>query len=621
MRNQLIAMIALAGCQGIGAGDDTDQASAFVGTTTTIPGDGACAHIVATRLADFHVSEYRGPLAGASFSVSTGETRVTAVAYAAPCSAEPPQPPWIADAQLITFTGGANTLTLAFHRNANTTIDPTFDDESSPVSLDGAPLRIGRNGEDAAGPGFALDGWDVKLLGLPPGATETVLFSLEGKGPPYSPRGLARLPDGRFVAQVGELGQPLWVFDAAGNFLETWTVNPGAIRWDFSDGLEAIDATHLVHTFWLNAPINCAPDGTGCIESGIEVLTIAGTQATVTAQLPLPEPLNLEFAVGVTPVGANFAVTTLPDGGGSRLVLISGATGAVLAGPTAIAGSVEGLFITPAGAIGALDYHGNYTAYNAADLTVRAGESASYPAAAGLSNFGALAWNSAAGELIAMNAADRRIVSAPQSFATVTEIPIDLSFYVLPSSLDYRADTNQLAIVDRLPPLDFLTGARIPTVDFFDLPGGALAGSLQLQQVPLPVRTFTVAHVAAHGQLATHYRRPGGVADSALDARVFLHNLDGTLASSFDLAPFGFPRVSSVNYLPATDELLVAARDMTGTLRLVVTSAIGQPRRSYRVDAITGFADVAQLAPGADSPKVGVLIGQPSEYVRVTLAP
>ena len=72
---------------------------------------------------------------------------------------------------------------------------------------------------------------------------------------------------------------------------------------------------------------------------------------------------------------------------------------------------------------------------------------------------------------------------------------------------------------------------------------------------------------------------------------------------------------------PATDELIVAARDMKGTLRFVVTSATGQPLRSYRTDAVQGVTDLAQLAPGADSPMLGVLIGQPSEYVRITLAP
>src|SRR5262245_58255158 len=93
------ALIALAGCQGLDGEDAETEASAFIGTTSTIPSDGACAHIVATRLSDFHVSEFRGLLAGASFSVAAGESRVTATAYPQPCSNEPAAAPWIADVQ------------------------------------------------------------------------------------------------------------------------------------------------------------------------------------------------------------------------------------------------------------------------------------------------------------------------------------------------------------------------------------------------------------------------------------------------------------------------------------------------------------------------------------------
>src|SRR4029079_12660795 len=142
----------------------------------------------------------------------------------------------------------------------------------------GAAPCSARKAEDAAGPTFSLDGFEVKAIGLPPGPpSETVLFSVEGKGPPYSPRGMATLPDGRFVFQVSELDQPLHVFDGTGNHLDTWTQAPtplGLLTWDVTDGLDAIDATHLVRTVFLNTPINCDVNNENCTYSGIDILTI-----------------------------------------------------------------------------------------------------------------------------------------------------------------------------------------------------------------------------------------------------------------------------------------------------------------------------------------------------------
>jgi hypothetical protein len=246
----VLPVLAVIGCQ-VADEHDLGEGRAYIGTTGTIPADATCTHIVATRLADFVVSEYKGALSGGVFSVQAGESRVTATAYPPPCSAEPAQPPWIADEQITTFTDGANTLMLRFHANTQVAIDPTFDD-INPLHVTvrpGSPIRTGRNGEDAAGPNYSLDGWEIKRIALPPEApSETVLFSTEGKGAlAFSPRGLAAMPDGTFAVQLSAPAEPLRQFSATGDFLEFWSViyPAGATPFDNTDGLEAIDATHL----------------------------------------------------------------------------------------------------------------------------------------------------------------------------------------------------------------------------------------------------------------------------------------------------------------------------------------------------------------------------------------
>src|SRR5262249_29610712 len=163
------------------------------------------------------------------------------------------------DDQIATFAAGANTVHLAFHADVTVGVDPSFDTDAAVAVRDGTRVRTGRNGEDAAGPDLALDGWGGSRIALPagggggpPGATP--LCGLGGRGGaaglPSSPRGLARLPDGRLVAQVSETDQPLRVFDAAGNFVASWPIAyaAGQYHWDVTDGIEAIDSDHLVRT-------------------------------------------------------------------------------------------------------------------------------------------------------------------------------------------------------------------------------------------------------------------------------------------------------------------------------------------------------------------------------------
>jgi len=625
--------LALGACAVDGAGDDdaTSETAAEIHTTgTAIPEDGACAHIVATRLSDFHVAEYRGVLADATFTAPLGEHRVTAVAYPEPCTAEPAAPPWRADDQIIDLVRGANTLVLRFHADTTVDVDPEFDGAEPLVVRAGTRTRIGRNGEDAAGPDYSLDGWEVKRITVPPAggggtASETTLFSLEGVGGanalPYSPRGLAVLPDGRFVAQVAEPGQPLRVYTSAGAYEASWAVTPGAaIQWNWTDGLDVVDATHLVRTGWLNTPIHCDADGNGCVQAGLDILqivTTAGvTHLEVTQQIALPAPFSAEYALGVAYVGGRYAVTTLPASG-SNLLLLNG-DGTIAAGPTAVDGSLEGLFVAADGRLGALEYEGRLRMFDAATTALRAGEELSYPVGAGVSNPTSLAWSDASGGYLAL--VGSRVVSAPASFASATTLPIDLNAFAAPTSIDHVPDSNELLVADRVPPADPTTGARVPAIDVFSLATSAFARRVTLQDVSLPARTRTLAYIPARHQVATHYRRPGATVDPTIDARVFVHSLDdGSLTYSFDVAPFGFPRVLAVNYLRGTDELLLTVSDQAGTVRLLVTDAAGRPRRSYRTDGLAGIADLAPISSGAAAGDVAVMLGQPSEVLRVFL--
>ena len=626
--------LAMIGCH---AGDareasELGEASAYIGTTTVIPASGTCTHVVATRLSDFAVSEYQGPLAGGAFSVLPGENRVTATAFPLPCGSEPAQPPWVADVQVAAFTTGANTLMLHFHEPTSVAIDPTFDDNSPTqvVLRPGSPFPLGRNGEDAAGPNFSLDGWDIKRIALPPAApSETLVFSTRGKGGlTGTPRGLAAMPDGSFVVQLTATSEPLRQFTATGDFVESWpVVYPGsAVHFDITDGLEAIDATHLVRTGQLNAPIGCDDTGAGCVQSGLDILELVavpgGHEVHVTRQLLLPEltseALNLDFPVAVTPLGTGFAVVSIPNSGAAQLLTLLDAGGAVIAGPVSVAGDLEGVFVAGDGRLGALDYHGHLTMRDPATLAERPGETAFYADGIDVSLGVSLAWDSARGKFLTATQENRLIAFSPD-LTGAADVGIDTSAYLALSGVDYRADTDQVAIADRIPPIDSISHTRIPTVDFYDMTTHARVSTVTLRGVPLPLRTASIAYVSGHAQIAAIYRRAGGAPDATLDTVVYLHNLDGSLAGSFALAPLGFARAQSVGYLPASDELVVTAADAGGVERLVVTSPTGQPRRSYRLDAIGDAIDVAPITSGPSAGDLGAIENQPSKFFQISL--
>jgi hypothetical protein len=142
--------------------------------------------------------------------------------------------------------------------------------------------------------------------------------------------------------------------------------------------------------------------------------------------------------------------------------------------------------------------------------------------------------------------------------------------------------------------------------------------SLVLRDVPLPVRSQTLAYIPQGALIATHYARPGAVPDATLDPVVYLHDFTGALVSTFSLQAYGFVDIGSIDYLPASNELLIRATDFTGTQRLVVTTTAGKPKRSYRTDELEHPIDFAPMTDGPFAGDIGAL-ETASSYVRIRL--
>lgn len=635
-------VLVAAGCQGLPGevGDDEDDVGEAEVTVEVplegIPVNGQCARITATRLSDFRVTSFQGALEGASFRAPKGEHRITAVAYGAPCDPEPAEPPWIADEQVVILVEGPNTLTLNFRPNVQVGVDPIFWDDVDPplVVVPGSAQRIGRNFEDTAGPSYALDGWDVLQVALPPNGgggtpSATFMFSTEASGAlPYTPRGMARMVDGRFVFQLSESNAALRVFAAGGAYIESWPVvlDPGMMQFDSTDGLDRVDATHLVRTAFLNTPLNCPEfEGPDCIQSALEVLEIrpdggGGSVAAVTQQILLPFPHNVEYPLGVVaaPVAGRYILSTLPGGTGSRLMTLDSA-GTLVAGPLDVGTSDEGLFLNgPGTRLGTMSYDGWLNLHNPTTLALRSGEFYDYTLgfAGGLFNPISLAARSGGGSFVVIhgfNFLDQRTPDFSDGFP----IPYDSSQYIALGGVDVDDSTNRLMVIDRLPPIDPGTGQRLAAFDTLDADTGARLGTTLLQGVPVDVRQRSIAFRPGANQVVTHFGRPGGVLDASLDATLFVHNLDGSLASIIGLAAWGVHRILAVNVLPASDEIMLLGTDADGVVRLMVTDAAGTPVRSYRTDTIFGITDLAPITSGPFAGQVGVITGQPSSFLRI----
>jgi len=337
----------------------------------------------------------------------------------------------------------------------------------------------------------------------------------------------------------------------------------------------------------------------------------------VTKQIFLPElptaTLNAWYPVGVAPIGNKFAVSVLPDSGGTTLVVLN-ADGSVAAGPVALpnANDIEGLFDDGAGHLVGLDYHGTLTEYNDSNLSALAatgnvGEGVGFMAVR-------LAWRSSgAGSFVASDG-NRNLVYATPDFSSTSSVGIDTSGLNNITGLDYKPATDELLVMDRFP------NSGVPTVVTFNLTTKAQTSSVTLQPgVTGKFRAWSLAYLPSTNQTVVNYRRNAGNTDPTLDAVAFVHNADGTLASKFDLAPLGFTAISSVRYDAANDQLIFIAVDSIGVTRIVTTDRAGKPKRAYRADALPGLADVTPMSNGPYAGDYGIVQGQPSFYARIAL--
>lgn len=623
----------LAACDPTGGTEDEQvHVAVTVADATAIPSDGECAAITATRTSDLTVSQYRGPLATASFQAHTGEHLVSAVAYPAPCDTEPSPVPWVSDEQTVSFARGQNTLVLHFRANVQVGVDVNFEDPDAsgiPV-LPGSLRQTGRNGEDLAAGLYALDGWEVRAVDAAAG-TETLLFSARGAtGFTITPRGLAVLPDGRFVLQEGFGASPLQVFSGAGSALGAWPVvyPAGITPTPNVDGLEAEDATHFLRTGYLNEPL-CDEAGNDCTYGLVERLELrtdgtGGTYLEVVAQYPLPVVpgyfIHEEYPVGVAPlVGGGFAVSTLEStvAINTHLMLLN-ADGSLRAGPVAVPGSAEGL-VDDGTRLISLGYDGALRTFDRVTLAENAADARDLSVGVSYSVPVGLAWRSANGSFLAVNN-ELRVVTANSSFDAIATVPVDLSSFQQPLALEYKGDSDELVIADRVPPIDPLTSTRRPALSLFNPTTGAATGVIWLQGIDYTgvLRLRTVAYVAPQQRFVVHYRRLT-LPNDPVNAQLFFYNLDGSPAGMVDLAPHGFTHVSSVNYLPGGNRLVVVAVATGGGQRLVQLNAAGAPVSSIALDPLRPVAELAPITSGPFVGQLGFIGTQPSEFWRGAL--
>jgi hypothetical protein len=616
----------LAGCAADPTPGSLDTIEVAVSTTAVIPSDATCVHIVATRLSDFTVSEFRGRLAGAVLATHPGETSITATAYPTPCGTEPAQAPWLADDQVKTFAAGGDTLRLAFHQNTSVTIDPVFDGTSAAVIEPGSRVRTGRNGEDVAGE-FAIDGFGVTRIGYPArggsgGPAESFLFSTEGKGSLDDvPRGITRTVEGNLLFQGSLPSLPLTLLDPFGNLLATWkvVVPAGFIGFNFTDGLDTIDATHFVRTGFTNRPV-CNADRSHCQRGALEVLelttdALGAPVAQVVQQFFLPDGPDESYPVGVASLGGGrFAVSYLPDADSAILVMDDQRR--VLAGPVALPGDAEGLALTGDGRLAAVSYVGQVDLFDAETLAQQP-ETASYRLGAGVSTPSSLVWDTARNAFLTIDNTTH-VVAAAADFSSAADLGLDLSGLTQPYGVAYRADTDEVLVGDSFGFDDL--GSLATTLAVFNGVDATPSRTIVLAGiVPTTARAISTAYVASSAQLVTVVTRASGSPNPALEAVALVHDTDGRQVGTIDLSKFGLKRLFQVTYLPVSDELLFSASTADGKRRLVVTDAAGKPRRSLLAGDFAVASGFAQVASGPFIGQLGAVEYDPAFFFRATL--
>jgi hypothetical protein len=396
-------------------------------------------------------------------------------------------------------------------------------------------------------------------------------------------------------------------------------VPAGFIAFNFTDGLDSIDATHFVRTVYSSRGV-CNADRSHCQRGALEVLELTrdvqGTSiAQVVQQFFLPDGPDEAYPVGVASLGGGtFAVSYLPDSN-SELLVMNDQRG-LLAGPVAIPGDVEGLALTDDGRLAAVRYDGQVDMFDAFTLAQRP-ETGSYRLGAGVSTPQGLAWDSARSLFLTIDNGTH-IMGAQADFSSAFDLDFDLGNLTQAYAVVYRADTDEVLIGDSFGFDD--EGGLATTLTVFDGLVPTPARTIVLAGiVPTTARATGTAFVASRAQLVTVVSRASGNPNPALEAVAFVHDADGNQVGKIDLSKVGMKRLFRVAYLPLTDELLFFGSVAGGKTRLVVTDAVGKPERSFRSGAFETTSGFAQVTSGAFIGQLASVELDPAFFFRATL--
>jgi hypothetical protein len=315
--------------------------------------------------------------------------------------------------------------------------------------------------------------------------------------------------------------------------------------------------------------------------------------------------------LGFTSVGPRFAVSFL-DGPPATLALVE--NDGTVSHQVSTGGTFEGLIHDAAnGRILGVDYEGFLETFDATTLAI-SGDTAHYPDEIGVSGPSSLAWNPDSSQFIALTiTSEARLTAVGEDGNSGTVLPANFAGIRFPSTVEYADGPDEILVLDRLPPEDPNLG---PQITRYGAGGGEPIGTIALQGVPRPFRAFGLGYIGSLGQVVTTIRIPG---NPNANAQFYRHDLAGNQHWFADLRWTGFVTLGSASWLANSDELLFLGSDVNGIPRYLVTDLNGNPRRSYRADGVAGEA-APIVKPGDPSDgKIGVVLAQPSQLVRIAL--